>query len=244
MNRTFIDFLDGLQGAKDKEAAWQHFQSFCERHGTRYVTHLEIPSSHVDADHAVYRVNMDKAWIDHYMEQNYVAHDPAVYKALASPFPFLFQRSVAMDQELWDEPELTIANEATEFGLGDGIIIPYFGYRGGIQGNITLFAQHCDADGWQEMEQHAERLMLGAVMMHTWFTHQSRRTPSSIKITPRQLETIRWMAAGLHNDQIADKMNISYDGVSYHMREIKRRLDVRTHREVVPKAFQLGLLEL
>lgn len=66
----------------------------------------------------------------------------------------------------------------------------------------------------------------------------------NVRLTNRQRELITLLAKGYQQGQIAKKLNISRDTVSYHFRNIKIALDAKTTAQVVANALKLGLIEL
>ncbi len=66
----------------------------------------------------------------------------------------------------------------------------------------------------------------------------------NVRLTNRQKELITLLAMGYQQDQIAKKLNISRDTVSYHFRNIKLVLDAKTTAQAVAKALKHGLIEL
>ncbi|MEX0750534.1 MAG: helix-turn-helix transcriptional regulator [Dehalococcoidia bacterium] len=70
-------------------------------------------------------------------------------------------------------------------------------------------------------------------------------------LTPRQQEVLALLRRGLTNEQIASALDISVDGVKYHVAEVLRRLDVRDRYEaalvepgVERRSWLRGLLAL
>ncbi|MFC3053624.1 LuxR family transcriptional regulator [Kordiimonas pumila] len=239
MDYSFIDMLSHLHGAKDGKAAWHGFKALCQKYGVRYVTYLRAEPSRLDTESIHYRIDMDEEWITHYMDNNYVAHDPAVLHAFSYKQPFMFDRNAAVDTNLtWTDTQVTLSREAQDFGLGSGFVIPCFSYRGTLQGSITLFAEHGDVEGWEVMQAHAERLMLNALLLHQWYSKEGDvLIGDSYKLSPRQREVIQWMKTGLSNELIAEKMGIAENTVSFHLTDIRRLLGVRSRREILAKAY-------
>ena len=68
--------------------------------------------------------------------------------------------------------------------------------------------------------------------------------PGSIAepLSPRELETLRLIAAGLSNQEIGERLYMALDTVKGHNRRIFDKLQVRRRTEAVARARELGLL--
>lgn len=67
-------------------------------------------------------------------------------------------------------------------------------------------------------------------------------TPSRKLITSREAEVLRWVRDGKTNDEIAEILGLSMLTVKNHLRNIMKKLVVRTRGQAVAKAISLGLL--
>ena len=61
-------------------------------------------------------------------------------------------------------------------------------------------------------------------------------------LSERQHEILRWVAEGLSNRDIGERLNITPNTVRDHLSEVMRRLDVSNRASAVSTAFHLGLL--
>ncbi len=68
-------------------------------------------------------------------------------------------------------------------------------------------------------------------------------TPPDNRLTPRQLEVLRWTANGNTASEIAEILGISTRTVHFHASEAMYRLSCRSKLQAVLKAVELGLLE-
>jgi LuxR family transcriptional regulator, regulator of acetate metabolism len=64
----------------------------------------------------------------------------------------------------------------------------------------------------------------------------------SVHLTPRQLEVLRYLAAGNTTEHIATTLGISVETVRNHVRGLMGRLDAHTRLEAVMRAHELDLL--
>ena len=63
-------------------------------------------------------------------------------------------------------------------------------------------------------------------------------------LTPREVEVLQWLAAGLSNKLIAERLEISEHTVRFHLNAIFGKLDAHTRTEAVSRAVRLGLIVL
>jgi DNA-binding CsgD family transcriptional regulator len=69
-----------------------------------------------------------------------------------------------------------------------------------------------------------------------------RRETSSVDLTPRQLDVLRYVAAGHSTENIAKTLGISTETVRNHVRGLMGRLGVHTRLEAVIRGHELGLV--
>ena len=64
----------------------------------------------------------------------------------------------------------------------------------------------------------------------------------SVHLTPRQLEVLRYIAAGYTTEHVARTLGIAVETVRNHVRGLMSRLDAHTRLEAVMRAHDLDLL--
>jgi DNA-binding CsgD family transcriptional regulator len=67
--------------------------------------------------------------------------------------------------------------------------------------------------------------------------------PKAPPLTEREKEILRWVAAGLQNKEIAQKLGISLATVRNHIHNILEKLDVHSKLEAVSLAFRQGWVQ-
>lgn len=70
-----------------------------------------------------------------------------------------------------------------------------------------------------------------------------RDNPPDYRLTPRQLEILRWTMNGNTASETAELMGISTRTVTFHVCMAMARLGCRNKHTAVLKAIQLGLLK-
>jgi NarL family two-component system response regulator LiaR len=66
--------------------------------------------------------------------------------------------------------------------------------------------------------------------------------PSSDEFSQREREVLAWLARGLSNDAIADRLCISLSTVKFHLSNIFEKLGVTSRSQAVVAAFEHGLV--
>ncbi|MGB0372993.1 MAG: response regulator [Opitutales bacterium] len=64
---------------------------------------------------------------------------------------------------------------------------------------------------------------------------------TSVSLSPRELEVLNLLAEGFVKKEIADKLDISYSTVDYHVGRIYEKLSVRNAPAAVDQAHRLGI---
>lgn len=241
MDYKLIDYLDCLNRTTGVDEAWTAITQFMSGFGFDYMVYA-YGEDRDTPDFPNLISKTPEGWLHHYEKQGYVVHDPVYDHCAHSLRPLLIgrkylevrQKSRAID---------TLLDESNDAGLREGLAIPIRTTDTNGIGSIGVFADLSTDEFERVYSEHSELLHLAALYAHMHLQYLIRKSVrESIKLTPRQLELLHWLADGLQNDQAAEKMGISYAGVSYLLGELKRRLEVRTRREVLPKALKLGLI--
>lgn len=63
-----------------------------------------------------------------------------------------------------------------------------------------------------------------------------------IRLSPRQLDVLRWASEGLKAEDIADRLSISAHTAEMHLRVIREKLGVANTVHAVAQALRLGLI--
>ena len=175
-----------------------------------------------------------------------VLQDVKIYKA--SDYPkarALLDRHVDIDLVLLD---LKLPGTDELNGLKDIrqcfptltiVVISTLDFKVGIRNIMQLGANGFIAKSTpiKEMKEAIERILNGELVVKT---ESGGEEP--IVLSQRQIETLKLIAQGLTNKQIAEKMAISTATAKEHVSKVFDRLGVANRTEAVLKAQQQGLL--
>lgn len=68
--------------------------------------------------------------------------------------------------------------------------------------------------------------------------------PDPFRITGRQMQVLLLVAAGLDNNQIAERLGVSMDTVKTHMRRMFEKTNTKFRAHIVGESFRNGTLVL
>ena len=72
---------------------------------------------------------------------------------------------------------------------------------------------------------------------------KSKQSPSDVRLTPRQIECLRWAGEGKSSVDIASILDISPATVDGHVADACSRFGVRTRIQAIVEAYRRGWLE-
>ncbi|MFT3944094.1 MAG: response regulator transcription factor [Ancrocorticia sp.] len=71
----------------------------------------------------------------------------------------------------------------------------------------------------------------------------SAATPSAHDLTPREVELVEWLAHGLSNAQIAQRMHLSEGSVKQYVARIGTKLGVVSRTQILVRSIQLKIVD-
>lgn len=173
-------------------------------------------------------------WHERYLEREYLAVDPIIQRIRRSQVPFEW-RDVRCEREqqadAWD-----MMMEAAEFRLSAGFNVPVQTVNGEI-GTVMFGGDRYDASP----------AMLKALIVVGIYAHirameimGERPKPNTWdpKLSPRELEVLKWSSHGKNSQQIADRLTISLPTVETHLANAYRKLNASNKVEAVAIALR------
>lgn len=176
--------------------------------------------------------SFDPAWVTHYVEQGFAAHDIVLEAALETTAP---KRWAEWARRAPSRETREVFAAAASFGSKDGLSIPVHHWRGAAAAIVMVGEQIDDAPEAQSFlhlvgihfNTALERLAAAAL------PEPDRRT----LLTARQTECLRWVAAGKSDWEIGEILGLSAHTIHRHVERAKIRLDVRTRTQAVMAIF-------
>jgi len=177
-------------------------------------------------------------WISHYAANNLAESDPVRATGLLTRHAFSWNDMIA--KKTLSREQLLVMEQGREAGLKDGVGMAFHGPMG-----ETFGVGLASSDGNPDIHNFLTNIEVLSTHFHITFSAlYEREKPEPAKLTPRELEVLKWAAAGKSNWAIGEILSISEHGVDFHMRNILRKLDADTRVTAVVKALHNGILTL
>ncbi len=182
----------------------------------------------------------EEAWTKHYSENNYARIDPVIGVERRSVLP--------VD---WAELQNSgtgarrIFGEANEFGVGrQGLVIPVRGPRG--DRGLFVVTSNESSSEWLARKKSAMRdLVLVAQYVHQQAMTEVnvyRSNHQDFRLAPREIECLRWAAAGKSVGDTATILSISERVVRGYIDTARHKLNALNVAHAVSRAIGLGLI--
>lgn len=171
-----------------------------------------------------------------YNDKGFIYRDPSVVHCQTRTDPIFWNES------MYDASSYEIMEESQRFGLGHGFSVPVR-ESDKVVSMISLARDQPFTK--QELEYIVPTAKVLATVMHV--VAQKIIVPSMIesrqpRLSPRELECLRWVAQGKSNTVIADILKISDDTVAFYLRGALKKLGVSTRMQAVALCVTFGLI--
>ncbi len=186
--------------------------------------------------HHFFFQNWPPAWIELYAERNFVAVDYSVAEARRRLAPFTWREAEA--ERTLSREERALWDTANQWGWPDGISVPIHGPGG-------YFALIAMAGETRHLDREARReLHLLSLAVHDRCRQLTRLSPVGepiARLSPRELECLRWVAAGKTDWEIGKIIGLSQTTVKTHVDQGRRKLAAKSRPQAVARMVLFGL---
>lgn len=179
------------------------------------------------------------AWTQHYLNAHYERLDPVIARAQMQPEPF--EWGLQAESERLSPAQEQLLDEAATFGIRCGFTVPICTGRAPVA--AVTFASDAPRQSFiATINANRRVLQLMAISLHAHLTRKLVFEPrlGGVRLTPRELECLRWIAQGKSAADTAEIIQISRRTVVFHLENAKRKLGVRTLYQAVAKLSKLG----
>lgn len=181
--------------------------------------------------------NYPSEWRAAYDSQHMHNVDPTVGHCLMSALPIIWEPATFQGVKLQQFYE-----QAASFGLRSGVTLPVHG-RSGEFGMLS-FVTDARHRGGGSMGTLADLTLVRDYALESSRKFTQAQTPAAdaVKLTARELECLKWVAAGKSSWEVSRILGRSEATVNFHMANIMRKFDVSTRQQAVVKSIAAGLV--
>ncbi|KPW64980.1 LuxR transcriptional regulator [Pseudomonas syringae pv. broussonetiae] len=177
-----------------------------------------------------------------YVASNYHLIDPIIKHAWHSITPFFWREArnavqgVETDDFLKRSAKYQLSSGAT-FTLHDA---------SGLFAALSLCNARQQNDFDQRIREKAADIQMSLIRFHdrlikTRAPHELFPQPAQCKLSTRETGVLKWVAMGKSYSEIAEIFSISERTVKFHMSNVSSKLEVRTAKQAVYKAINMGM---
>jgi LuxR family quorum-sensing transcriptional regulator LasR len=182
--------------------------------------------------------NYPAVWQARYDSQGFAECDPTFLHAATSLRPLAWH-----DAMFANPPQQAMRAEARQYGIVSGITFPIQSKKGEVGLlNFALRRQGATVD--RMIKESLPFGAFAATLVHETMGDITRRSYAKPlpKLTEREVDVLKWVAAGKTSWEISRLLNISSHGVVFHVRNILHKFDVTSRHQAVMRAMSFGLL--
>jgi DNA-binding CsgD family transcriptional regulator len=230
-----LEFVHTIEAVDDPAAVAAAFQTFVADFGFKTACCMKVPDHGESIRDAALIHSTPDGWNERYVARDYVLRDPMVTEMFRTYEPYSW--SDVLERRDLSKLERTIVSEASEFAMNVGFVVPIFG-NGGYAGMVSVTGEHSEVS-----EAIRASLQLASIYVHNRLLSLRRKFDGQrVRLTGRERECLRWVAAGKSDWDIGEILGISQKTVNFHIESAKNKLDVATRVQAVVTGIRMGLL--
>lgn len=230
-----FDTIDRLRDATDEATTFGELKAVMTHFGFHALLVSGVPPPGERMEPLVLANGWPQGWSERYMAHDYAADDPTLHRLRQTLSPFLWSETRT---PRLSRPQLRVLDEATEFGLQEGLIIPIhagFGFEAGVSfggGKVDLSKQEI-----------AALHMIGLYGYEALRRYSPLCVGESVQVlTPREQECVKWTAAGKTAWEIGQILGISEPTVNQYIKTAARKMNTVSKGHLVARCIRAGLV--
>jgi LuxR family transcriptional regulator, quorum-sensing system regulator BjaR1 len=234
LTETGFALVEHLERQKDVPSLLISFQRLIQTFGMNY--YCVGDASRVKREGRRWGGTMPERWHYLYARRNHLSKDMGIARASKQSTPFRWSDAFAGA----DDSARQVLNDANEFGLRDGLMVPIHLPDGSVHG-VSIATANYDLSPQDERALHMASLYLHARMT---VLRAPASPPPAHNLTPRERECLQWVAAGKTDWEISQILSISEQTVHGYVQNAMTKLSARTRAQAVATAMLSRQIQL
>lgn len=241
------DFADDSRRATTLSEMARRFYVEVKNLGFDHFIGLSLCDLQARPDDAIFLQEYPDGWEDIYVSNNFQSIDPFFLAAQNERLPFIWNDYVgALEKSQNDiaRPQREMLEEASVFGIGNGISVPIL-IPGTFKGCVSVTGANPEIS---DPVKHSIHLLgmyfyeacrrINKRALRDWPGKEQRA------LTVKELEVLKWTGAGMTAEEISDLQGVSVNTIRFHLKNSKRKLEANTIAHAVVNAHLSGQLDL
>lgn len=260
VDTKMINYLERLETLETSEQVWAAFIEESVRLGVPAVSYgfrklpntikrdesfTAVESISVDSNSYTWVTTAPKPCIDYWISRHHLMEkiDPMVDHIRTSLTPLMIGNEFLRGDDPFYEDRKALYDVGEANGVYCGYGIPLKQYGTSSLGEIVYHTPYQGQEFQQFIARQGPLLHMLAHYMHMMFQPLERKERAiSMGIKGRPLEVLHMMREGLTNAEIAHQLDLSPATISFHIKDLKERLNASSTRDIVPMSIMLNLL--
>jgi LuxR family quorum sensing-dependent transcriptional regulator len=241
LDRT-LEVIDNLNRAVTSKDICDALTGFTGRYGLTSMIAGTMPSPKARTKTAQEKHILLSAypagWMDRYLDQNYVRIDPVVGRIKRDPSPFLWSEGALLAETNHCAVAKRMFREASEFKLRAGFAVPLITLDGTVAA-VSLGGEAVDI----APPAHGTIGMISAfAIARAIDLHRGGKERLRPKLTPREIECLKWAADGKSEWEISAILHVSEHTADKHLANAHRKLGAANRAHAVALAIRWGFI--
>ncbi len=194
----------------------------------------------VESEFSFQHSNYSPIWLNRYDDEKMGYIDPTVAHTMTKSTPLIWSSEVFREGR-----QTEMYEEARSHGIRSGVTFPIHG----VYGELGILNCVSDTALATNSYRHFESTLPELSCLRDFIFESSIKFMKGIlpqrngaNITNRELECLKWAAAGKSSWEMGQILNCSEATVNFHFCNIRRKLDSQSRQHAVVKAIRLGLI--
>ena len=200
-----------------------------------------VPSKQVPFETAFLKSNYPTEWRNTYDRSKLHYVDPVVSHCLVSTLPVFWT-----SRNFQGQAQKEFYEQACGYGLRSGITFPVHGALGefGMLSFVADDNHHAAYDGQADALARLALIRDYALESSIRFLREnaSASHQAQTRLTPRELECVKWVMAGKSSWEISQILQCSEATINFHVSNLKKKFNVQTRQQAVVKAIKERLI--
>ncbi len=236
------DLIELLSKAKTVEHVHSVCAKFSDQSGfDHFIYGAQLPTSFVKPCFTIIS-GYPPEWRARYTAENYIEIDPIVAHCYSHVTPICWGQIAP--QEKQDLTVRRLMNEASEFGLKNGVSFPIHSSRGEFA-LLSLVSEQRHAKAQADVANVMPYAQYFVAHVHEAarrvFEHQTLPL-KCVRLTNQERQCLLWSAEGKTSWEISVILRLSERTIRFHLHNASEKLNTVSRQHAVARAVSLGLI--